>query len=45
MHTTNYANTFITTAPDCGATGGTEPPKPDSVAGMQLALLRAAPTR
>lgn len=43
MHTTNYRNTFIAIAPDSAATTGIVPPKPDSIAGRQYALLSAAP--
>lgn len=42
-HTTNYQNTFITIAPDSAATTGIVPPKPDSIAGRQYALLHAKP--
>lgn len=42
-HTTNYASTLITIAPDSKATGGIVPPKPESIAGRQYALLVAAP--
>lgn len=43
MHTTNYAKTFITVSGDCPAKEAATPPKPDSVAGMQLSLLLAVP--
>ncbi|MEQ1510412.1 MAG: DUF6157 family protein [Sphingopyxis sp.] len=42
-HTTNYQNTLITIAPDSAAAGGIIPPKPDSIAGRQYALLITAP--
>ncbi len=42
-HTTNYADTFITVSPDTAVTRGEEPAKPDSVAGMQYALIAAKP--
>ncbi|MEK6540883.1 MAG: DUF6157 family protein [Pseudomonadota bacterium] len=42
-HTTNTASTLITIAPDSAATGGIVPPKPDSIAGRQHALLVANP--
>jgi len=41
--TTNYHDSFITVSPDCPARRGETPPKPDSVAGLQLALLAARP--
>lgn len=43
MHTTNYQNSFITIAPDSAAQTGIVPPKPDSVAGRQYALLADKP--
>lgn len=43
MHSTNYQSTFITIAPDSAATTGIVPPKPDSIAGRQYALLKAQP--
>lgn len=40
MHTTNYANTLITVAPDTRATAGTPPPSgKGTVAERQFALL------
>lgn len=45
MKTTNYADRFITASPDCPVKVGTAPPKPDSVAGLQHALLSAHPYR
>ncbi len=42
-HTTNYAGAFITVAGDCPVTDGVTPAKADSVAGVQLSLLLAAP--
>jgi hypothetical protein len=41
--TTNYLNAFITVSPDCPAKAGERPEKPDSVAGLQYALLSARP--
>lgn len=43
MHSTNYTGTFITASPDCPVAAGTVPPKPDSVAGLQYALLHDNP--
>lgn len=43
MHTTNYENTFIRVSEDCPVAVGKVPPKPDSVAGRQLALLHERP--
>ncbi len=43
--TTNYRDTFITAAPDSSAVRGAAPPKPDSVAGLQYALLCDHPYR
>lgn len=42
-HTTNYQNTFITIAPDSDAKSGMIPPKRDSIAGRQYAMLHAKP--
>lgn len=42
-YSTNGANLLITVAPDSAATTGLTPPKPDSVAGLQYALLRERP--
>lgn len=42
-HTTNYTATLITIAPDSAATDGVAPPKPDSIAGRQHALLSDKP--
>lgn len=43
MKSTNYFDTFIAVSPDCPASTGREPAKPDSVAALQLRLLRARP--
>lgn len=43
MHTTNYRSTFITIAPDSAAKTGTAPPKADTIAGRQYALLHEQP--
>ena len=43
LHTTNYHSTFITIAPDSVIEVGIVPPKPDSIAGRQYALLHANP--
>lgn len=43
MHTTNYHSTFITIAPDSAAQTGAVPPKPETIAGRQYALLRNNP--
>ncbi len=43
MHTTNYRSTFITIAPDSAAQTGTVPPKADTIAGRQYALLHEQP--
>ena len=40
---TNYRDTLIVPAPDCPVSVGTVPPKPDSVAGLQHAMLAGAP--
>ncbi len=40
---TNYANTFVATAPDCPAMRSEPPGKPDTIAGLQYALLRDRP--
>ncbi|MDZ3831065.1 MAG: DUF6157 family protein [Sphingopyxis sp.] len=42
-HSSNYHSTLIAIAPDCAATTGVVPPKPDSVAGRHHAMLTAAP--
>ncbi len=42
-HSTNYTNTFILVAPDCPVDCGTLPPNPESVAGLQHALLSQQP--
>lgn len=42
---TNYVSTFIIVSPDTTATVGTVPPKPDSIAGRQYALLAKSPYR
>lgn len=44
-HTTNYADTFITVAPDTAASGPTEPPVAEnpSVAARTYAMIAAAP--
>lgn len=41
--TTNYADTFIVVSPDTAAKEGVTPPKPDSVAGLQYALIASKP--
>lgn len=41
--TTNYRDTFITVAADCPAAQGEPPSKPDTIAGLHYALLRAQP--
>jgi hypothetical protein len=43
IHSTNYTNTLITVAPDCNLEIAKSNPKPDSVAGMQLAMLAQKP--
>jgi len=43
MHTTNYFGTLITPSADCPVSESTAPGKPDSVAGLQYALLADAP--
>lgn len=43
MHTTNYTNTLILPAEDCGATQSTAPARPGTVADMQFSVLEAAP--
>lgn len=43
MHTTNYAETFITVSPDTAARAGTAPSKDGSIAQMQYALLSDQP--
>lgn len=43
MHTTNYFGTLITPSADCPVSESTVPGKPDSVAGLQYALLAEAP--
>ncbi|HEX8234237.1 MAG TPA: DUF6157 family protein [Caulobacteraceae bacterium] len=43
MHTTNYADAFITVAADCPADSGRAPEQPGGVAGVQYALLRERP--
>lgn len=43
LKTTNYFNAFIAVSPDCPAKAGVQPEKPDSVAGLQYALLSARP--
>jgi len=43
LHTTNYHSTFISIAPDSTAQAGMVPPKPDSIAGRQYALLHDRP--
>ena len=43
MHTTNYRDTLITVSPDSPVSAATPPAKPDSVAGVQHALLDASP--
>lgn len=40
---TGYLNTFILIAPDCPVDIGTVPPRPASIAGLEHALLTAAP--
>ncbi len=42
-HTTNYFNTLIQPSEDCAATAGIIPARPDTVAGLQYALLVDAP--
>lgn len=41
--TTSYRDTFILASPDSRATCGEIPPRPDTVAGRQYALLAADP--
>ena len=41
--TTNYTDTFIAVSPDTTAKKGEAPAKPDSVAGMQYAMIAAKP--
>ena len=43
MHTTNYFGTLITVSADCPTPDSVVPGKPDSVAGLQYALLSEAP--
>lgn len=45
MGSTNQTNTFIAVAPDCPAREAQIPAKPDSVAGLQYAMLRNRPYR
>ncbi len=45
MHTTNYFDAFITVAPDSAVPEGRQPPKPETVAGIQYALIAAHPYR
>lgn len=41
--TTNYLDTFITASPDSKVEHGTPPAKPDTIAGLQYAMLAARP--
>lgn len=43
MKSTNYTSAFISASPDSAAGCGQEPAKPESIAGMQCALLRNKP--
>lgn len=43
MKTTNYRDTLITASPDTPVTVGTIPEKPETVAGVQHALLAGKP--
>jgi Family of unknown function (DUF6157) len=43
MHTTNYQSTLILPSPDSTATSARIPKKADSVAGLQHAIIGAAP--
>lgn len=43
MHTTNYRDTLVTVSPDSPVSVGTIPEKPESVAGLQYAMLSAGP--
>ena len=45
MGSTNRTNTFITVAPDCRANHAEIPAKPESVAGLQYAMLHDQPYR
>lgn len=40
---TGYLNTFVLVAPDCPVEAGTAPPRPDSIAGLEYALLSGDP--
>ena len=43
MHTTNYYNTLITVAADCPVARGTPPSRPDTIGGLQYALITQQP--
>lgn len=43
MKTTNYRDTFIAVAADCGVENGTAPEKQGTIAALQYALLTDAP--
>jgi hypothetical protein len=45
MGSTNQINTFIAVAPDCLAKKAEIPPKPESVAGLEYAMLHDQPYR
>ena len=45
MGSTNQTETFVAVAPDCPAREAEIPPKPESVAGLQYAMLHDQPYR